>query len=117
LEDSGHGISRGRSLESQMRKMVIELVKERELGRRKLLGVEPKVPIGQVYIIPERCKECGFCWTFCPMEVLEKSEEANAKGYHYPRVKEGKEGACINCETCTLVCPEFAIYTERIDEG
>lgn len=83
---------------------------------RKLLGPEPKVPKGQVYIITERCKECGFCWTFCPLGVLEKSEETNSKGYHYPRVKEGKETACINCETCTLVCPEFAIYTERIDE-
>jgi ferredoxin len=84
---------------------------------RKLLGPEPQVPRGQVYIITERCKECGFCWTFCPLGVLEKSGQSNIKGYHYPRVKEGKETACIHCETCTLICPEFAICTERIDEG
>jgi len=92
------------------------LAAEGKRKERKLLGPEPKVPKGQVYIITERCKECGFCWTFCPLDVLEKSEEMNIKGYHYPRVKEGKETACINCETCTLICPEFAIYTERIDE-
>jgi len=96
--------------------MVVALAKENKSDKRKLLGAEPAIPVGQVYIIPERCKECGFCWTFCPMDVLEQSEETNAKGYHYPRVKEGKEGDCINCETCTLICPEFAIFTERIEE-
>lgn len=38
----------------------------------------------------------------------------NAKGYHYPVVAEGKEGACVNCAFCKLVCPEFAIYTEEL---
>jgi NAD-dependent dihydropyrimidine dehydrogenase PreA subunit len=95
--------------------MSIDLSSEIELKRRKLLGQELKVPSGQVYIIPERCKECGFCLTFCPKEVLEKSKETNSKGFHYPRVKEGKEGACVDCKTCMLICPEFAIYTEQVE--
>jgi 2-oxoglutarate ferredoxin oxidoreductase subunit delta len=37
----------------------------------------------------------------------------NAKGYHYPVVAEGKEQACVDCDFCKLVCPEFAIYTEE----
>ncbi len=87
-----------------------------EAGRRKPLGESLRIPRGRVYIIPERCKECGFCWTFCPKEVLEKSEEANSKGFHYPRVKAGKEEDCVDCKTCMLICPEFAIYTERVDQ-
>jgi 2-oxoglutarate ferredoxin oxidoreductase subunit delta len=88
---------------------------EMELKRHKLLSGPLRVPTGRVYIIPERCKECGFCWTFCPKDVLEKSEETNAKGYHYPRVKEEKLGECVDCKTCMLVCPEFAIFTEEVD--
>lgn len=70
------------------------------------------VPIGQVYIIPERCKSCLFCVEFCPKDVLEKSPMMNSKGYEYPRVAAGKEHACVNCRFCMLVCPEFAVYTE-----
>lgn len=82
----------------------------------KFLGDKLKAPKGQVFIIKERCKGCGFCWTFCPKEVLEESEEINSKGYHLPKVKVGKEDACVDCKTCMLVCPEFAIYTVELKE-
>ncbi len=83
---------------------------------KKLLADKLKVARGEVHIIPERCKGCGFCIEFCPREVLEKSDETNSKGYHIPTVKEGKENSCVNCQTCMLVCPEFAIYTEEVEE-
>ncbi|MGQ9627065.1 MAG: 4Fe-4S dicluster domain-containing protein [Anaerolineae bacterium] len=67
-----------------------------------------KVPHGEVHIIRERCKECGFCVEFCPQEVLEISDEFNSKGYHPPRVRDGK--VCVNCGLCSMLCPEFAIY-------
>ncbi|MFQ5830184.1 MAG: ferredoxin family protein [Candidatus Methylomirabilia bacterium] len=69
------------------------------------------VPRGCVYVIPSRCKECRFCLDFCPKDVLVLSTSTNAKGYHYPTVAPGKEQACIHCEFCSLVCPEYAIYT------
>ncbi len=82
--------------------------------RRPLDSDRVPVPIGQVFVIAERCKGCNFCVEFCPEEVLVESTDMNAKGYHYPVVAPGKESACINCAFCKLVCPEFAIYTEEM---
>jgi 2-oxoglutarate ferredoxin oxidoreductase subunit delta len=48
--------------------------------------------------------------------VLAESEGMNAKGYHYPIVAEGKDESCVHCQFCSIVCPEFAIYTEERSE-
>lgn len=82
--------------------------------RRPLDLATVRIPTGQVFIIPERCKGCKFCIEFCPEQVLTESEAMNAKGYHYPVVAAGKERSCVNCGFCRLVCPEFAIYTEEV---
>ena len=71
-------------------------------------------PLGRVHIIAERCKECGYCWTYCPREVLEKSDYVNKNGYHPPRVKKGRENDCVACGMCEAICPDFAIFVEEI---
>lgn len=71
------------------------------------------VPVGQVFVLPERCKGCDFCIEFCPRDVLVASEAMNAKGYHYPLVAPGKEDDCADCRFCMLVCPEFAIFVRE----
>jgi ferredoxin len=72
------------------------------------------IPLGQVHVIPERCKECGFCVGFCPEKVLDFSEQINAKGYHYPIIARGQGEACVHCGFCNLICPELAIYTVEV---
>jgi 2-oxoglutarate ferredoxin oxidoreductase subunit delta len=86
-------------------------------GRRPMDLNRAHTPRGEVHVIPERCKECGFCVGYCPEEVLAFSGERNAKGYHYPVIAPGKEGACVHCGFCNLICPELAIYTIDVDRG
>ena len=76
-----------------------------------------RIPKGQVFIIPSRCKQCNFCIEFCPTDVLTYSKEFNEKGYHFPIVAEGKEDDCVHCRFCDLVCPELAIYTREAETG
>jgi len=75
------------------------------------------IPHGQVYLIPERCKGCEICIQFCPKNVLEVSQETNTKGYHFPEIVAGRENECVNCQFCTLICPEFAIFTLPLELG
>lgn len=80
-------------------------------SRRPLDLALVSVPRGRVYLIPERCKGCEMCIRFCPRQVLKTSPQTNAKGYHLPEIVPGNETSCVHCEFCTLICPEFAIFT------
>ncbi|MBA7520040.1 hypothetical protein ES705_12128 [subsurface metagenome] len=78
---------------------------------------EYKTTSSQVYIIKERCKECEWCIIYCPEQILEKSDEINAKGYHHPKLIDGKSFEdCAECHFCELICPEFAIYVVKQDD-
>lgn len=69
-------------------------------------------PRGQVHILVERCKGCGFCVEYCPRDVLKLSKSFNARGYHPPEVVQA--GLCVNCSHCQIVCPEFAIFSTEV---
>jgi len=71
------------------------------------------LPHGDVHIVEEQCKGCGFCEEYCPRDVLKMSTEFNRKGYHYPEVL--KQGECVNCQLCEMICPEFSIYCTESD--
>jgi 2-oxoglutarate ferredoxin oxidoreductase subunit delta len=74
-----------------------------------------RVPHGAVRIIKDRCKGCGFCVEYCPKDVLVMSEEFNRKGYHPPKVV--KDGECVNCNLCEMICPDFAIFSVPLPDG
>ena len=83
---------------------------------RKPLDLDQmKVPHGQVTIIDDRCKGCAFCVEYCPKDVLVMSERFNVKGYHPPEVV--KEGLCVNCSLCEMICPDFAIFAVESPEN
>lgn len=74
-----------------------------------------KIPHGEVRIVFERCKGCGFCVEYCPKEVLRLSKKFNRKGYHPPEVI--KHGECVNCNLCEMICPDFAIFSVLLPDG
>lgn len=69
-----------------------------------------KLPKGEIKIIEERCKECGFCIEFCPTKVLKKSAHFNSKGYYPAVLSETEDKHCIGCGLCEDLCPDFAIF-------
>ncbi len=66
---------------------------------------------GEVKIVVERCKACGFCVEFCPSKVLALSSAFNAKGYHPPEAVAPEK--CSGCDLCGMYCPDFAIHGHK----
>ena len=65
-----------------------------------------------ITIDQERCKGCAFCVEYCPKDVLVMSERFNRKGYHTPEAI--KEGECVNCSLCEMICPDYAIFSVEV---
>ena len=82
----------------------------KKLWRKPLDADKAKQPQAEICIISDRCKGCGYCITFCPKEVLEESEEINARGVHPPKVKDIEK--CAVCGFCMAICPDLAIFVK-----
>ncbi|MBN1271272.1 MAG: 4Fe-4S binding protein [Candidatus Aminicenantes bacterium] len=81
---------------------------------QKIYFGELKATKGEIHIIRDRCKGCGFCVEYCPKDVLALSDEFNIKGYHPPFVE--NEDNCVYCQLCENICPEFAIFVTKKEE-
>jgi len=61
----------------------------------------------------ERCKGCGMCTLFCPLDILVLSHQShNSKGYQPVSLKDATK--CTGCGNCFQMCPDYAIEVERI---
>ncbi len=83
--------------------------------RLPLDSEQHSIPKGRITIIESRCKGCNFCIEFCPRGCLVESAGYNAKGYHPPELV-FQADECVSCGLCSLICPEFAIFNERVDD-
>ena len=72
-------------------KMEVELPEIKESGDKS----------SPVIIYYNWCKKCGICVAFCPTVCLGRK----ADGSPYVLAPE----KCTHCETCDLLCPDFAI--------
>lgn len=93
--------------------IIISEVNGAMISRRPMVAEPGGLPRGALLVRMNHCKGCRFCIEFCPKEVLEESTAMNRRGYHYPVIARGQEEGCVNCQFCTIVCPEFAIFSEE----
>ena len=49
-------------------------------SRRPMDSGHARIPLGEVHVIPERCKECGFCNLICPELAIYTVELAHRGG-------------------------------------
>ncbi|MFX1293671.1 MAG: ferredoxin family protein [Promethearchaeota archaeon] len=61
-----------------------------------------------LFLQKNRCGGCHFCVEVCPKKILKPSNELNMKLQYPPHLKKSIE--CTFCQSCELVCPDFAIY-------
>jgi len=87
-----------------------ERIKHAPLDKDKV-----KASRGEIHLIKDQCKGCGYCIEYCPKKVLEESDEINARGVRPARV--AHEEDCIMCDFCTAVCPDFAIFVVEKSGG
>ncbi|MBK8808885.1 MAG: 4Fe-4S binding protein [Bacteroidales bacterium] len=67
---------------------------------------------GLVEILFDTCKGCELCVNACPFNVLQLSDQVNAKGYH-PSMMVNPE-SCTGCASCAMVCPDSVITVYRV---
>lgn len=82
---------------------------------RQIEGIKFALTKANFYIFPEYCKGCGLCKEKCPNDVLVWSEKLGI--YGTPTVKPKDEDSCIACNICEMVCPDCAIYIEKIKKA
>lgn len=57
------------------------------------------------------CKGCDICADRCPTGVFEMVGSGTDR---YPEATAVED--CTDCNTCELLCPDFALEVEAIDE-
>ena len=66
-----------------------------------------------IEIDSEYCKGCGICVPECPKNVIETGTASNSKGWRF--AVPVRNGDCIGCRRCAVVCPDVAISVWKED--
>jgi len=70
--------------------------------------------MNKLWIDERYCKGCLICVDACPAQAIKASKEINDWGYILPT--EDDMNGCKACGLCELMCPDFAIAIEEVDE-
>lgn len=68
-----------------------------------------------VWVNQDLCKGCHICVGFCPRGALKPAERINQRGFLPPLA--GKGERCTGCLLCEIMCPDFAIAIEKVEEA
>ena len=69
--------------------------------------------MNKLWIDERYCKGCLICVDVCPTKSIKPSKEING-GYILPA--EDDMNSCKACGLCELMCPDFAIAIEEVNE-
>ena len=61
-----------------------------------------------VIINKARCKRCGICIEFCPVNLYDREIDGAPIPSHQDK--------CTGCKQCELRCPELAIKVEVVKD-
>lgn len=61
-----------------------------------------------IIINKTRCKRCGICIEFCPVNLYDREID----GAPIP----SRQDKCTGCKQCELRCPELAIKVEVVKD-
>ena len=70
--------------------------------------------MASVTILTESCKgveDCGLCMEVCPKNLFAAADKANSRGYLPSAITD--ENACIGCDACMHICPDFAVVVTK----
>ncbi len=59
-------------------------------------------------VFSDRCKDCGICFEFCPINNLKPNEKGS------PEMIDPE--ACTGCKLCEYLCPDFAIQVDKKED-
>ncbi|RMG71700.1 MAG: DUF362 domain-containing protein [Nitrospirae bacterium] len=72
-------------------------------GPKKMQPFLRKHLVERPSVIPTKCKQCGECWSYCPVNAIKKAEVSVAFDYE----------TCIRCYCCVEVCPHGALKVKE----
>ncbi|MFH1339552.1 MAG: 4Fe-4S dicluster domain-containing protein [Candidatus Omnitrophota bacterium] len=62
----------------------------------------------KIIVERERCKGCLLCIGFCPQSLIRLDNGLNCRGVKPVKFSD-KNGECIGCMQCALICPDCCI--------